>query len=120
MSIEKNKRCGNCANKAEEQRCGGCQRKQKSKSLKIQGDLKNGIYVVDNFYQESNHLEEDKIWVCELTFDFMENSAVEIIDPFLIDLVRISSDVIQHIDQVDFEEHINNCVLNDKIIECSM
>lgn len=118
--MSKNNRCGNCATKSDEQRCGDCPRKQKSKSLKIQGDLENGIYIVNDFYQPDNYLTENDIWICGLDFDFMKNSAIEITDDFIIDRIKNNPDIIKYIKHVDFVDHINNSVLNNKNIECIM
>lgn len=92
----------------------------KPESLKIQGDLENGIYIVSDFYQPDNYLTENDIWICGLDFDFMKNSAIEITDDFIIDLLKNSSDIIKYIKHVDFVDHINSCVLSNKNIDYSL
>lgn len=82
-------------------------------NLKLQGDNKFGIYIVNEFYKPLKVLNDDDVHVCGFEFDGMYNSAFELTDPNLIGLAEyyffeeLSDEQLkEHVDKTYFAHEI--------------
>lgn len=103
MTTKIKRQCNNCHRKTEEQKCYDCPARTRPASLKIQGDIENGIFTVDVFCQPFEYIDENQLLEPDFNFKSMNNSAIEITNPFLID--QFSSEL-RHMSSARFEKHI--------------
>lgn len=79
------------------------------KSLKLQGDEENGVYIVKKHYMPSNPeqvLTDDDVYQCGFDFDFgdKKNMAIELTDPQLIEMV--SYNYLDRLDSEQLKKHV--------------
>ena len=73
-------------------------------NLKLQGDKKNGIFIVNEFYRQNGKTLTDSD-IHEHCFDSMDNSAVELTDPNLIGMAQYY--YFEELDNEQLKEHVD-------------